>query len=142
MIRFARPEDTKMKLSKYSRREMEVWMTVDCSEKEYLSAWMKYSDTSFAWAERGKVKALFGFTKNGDFWLMFSPIRKIHTSFIKDLLQIRDLALARYGVIRTVILADKDTMPDFKIKLAKIMGGVFKPYTSNGHEFIKWEMWK
>lgn len=137
MMREMRKSDIYMKLSPHCLKELDAVMAEECTEAQFLYALMKASDVSYCYFNK-KPLALFGYTKTGGVWMMFSNSDILPPSFFKELRRIMKAALERYGFLYTQILEDVDE--DFKKKLVRIMGGkVIRQYIVNGHRWADCE---
>lgn len=139
-IRFASKEDRFMEVSDASRMEMEHFWVYDNESTKYLYALIVSSDVALAYEDHGKVKALMGFGKLGDFWLVMGKVKYLPFSFYKDMRSLCSIALSRYGRVATLIMADEEAGPKFKRLIARYVGGTLYPvYEEAGHKWQRME---
>lgn len=137
MIRAMKNSDVYMRLSPHCLLEMDAVLAEECTSAQFLYGLMKASDVAYCYYDK-KPLALFGFTKTGGCWVMFSNSDILPPSFFKELRRLMKTALERYGVLYTQILEDVDE--DFKKKLVRLMGGkVVRRYVVNGHAWADCE---
>lgn len=137
-MRFAKLSDSKMKLSDKSLREIYACTPEGCTPREALEEAIKRSDVCFIYED----KVILGVYGKGNFFMFFGPVDTMPPSFYKELKNIRDLLLWRYGQIHSVVMCDDEKLETkFELRLARFLGAkIGKPYSLCGHKWISWEM--